>query len=79
LRDDITRIWPTAEVIDTPHADYAYRAAVAERDVISAVAQLLHGITYATDFKGGVKERRRHDAYVKVWAALKGLRASTRA
>ena len=70
---DLTTLWPDAEVIATPDADYGFRAAIPEGAVVAAVGAELRGISYKTDFKGGIREQGRHDAYMKVWSALRAL------
>jgi hypothetical protein len=70
---DITTLWPEAEVAATPSADYGFRAAIPEDQVVAAVTEQLRAIRYTTDFKGGVKDSVRHDAYMKVWGALRAL------
>jgi hypothetical protein len=72
-QSDITTLWPRAEVLATPNADYPFRAAIPEADVVTTIAEQLHSISYTTDFKGGVKDRTRHDAYMRVWSALRAL------
>src|SRR5204862_106687 len=52
--DDIQRLWPDARIEATPDADYPFRAAIDEHDVVSAVGVALRAIRYTTDFKGGV-------------------------
>jgi hypothetical protein len=69
--EDIKQLWPKALVQHTPDADYAFRAAVDQDDVIAAVGATLRDIRYKTDFKGGVAERARHDAYSRVWSAMR--------
>jgi hypothetical protein len=43
------------------------------------VAQVLHdqvmGLNWS-NFKGAVKARKRHDAYMKVWSAMHGVQDS---
>lgn len=76
--EDITRLWPNATVEATPRADYQFRAAISEDDVATEVDKALRSIRYTTDFKGGVKEPSRHDAYLKVWQAMRGLSSGER-
>jgi hypothetical protein len=67
---DIERLWPDAEITQDPSADYRYRAVVARELVAQTVANQIRAITYTTNFKGGVKNKRRHDAYLRVWSAM---------
>jgi hypothetical protein len=41
--------------------------------VVAVLDAKLRSIDYTTDFKGGVKEPHRHDAYLAVWKALRAL------
>jgi len=68
--EDIRRIWPSADVTETPDADYRFRASIGRTDTANTIAALVSGITYTTDFKGGVREKDRHDAYFKVWDVM---------
>jgi hypothetical protein len=72
-KSDIIELWPDAHVVATPTADYEFRAAVPEAEVIAAMSRKIHDIDYTTDFKGGANSRKRHDAYMRVWSALKAL------
>lgn len=73
IASDITRLWPDAIVAVTKDADYHYRAAVRETDVRRVINERIEGITYTTDFKGGVTDPDRHDAYLSVWSAMNQL------
>lgn len=74
IAEDISRLWPDADIIGTPEADYGFRSSIPESRVIEAITEELKAITYTTDFKGGVRDRSRHDAYLAVWTALRQLR-----
>lgn len=66
---DIERVFPEADVELTPRNDYRYRARIDREMVAQAMAAAIRAITYG-NFKGSVKERARHDAYMDVWSAM---------
>jgi hypothetical protein len=69
IKGDIERVIPSAHVYEDDSADYRYRADVS-RDVFKeALSQAVNRIDYA-NFKGSVKESKRHSAYMKVWQVL---------
>jgi hypothetical protein len=73
IASDITSLWPDATVSATPAADYHYRAIVPQAEVLRVIDERIAGIQYTTDFKGGVKEPDRHNAYLRVWSAMNQL------
>ena len=70
VESDILRLWPDVTVSVTPDADYHYRAALSQAEVVRVMDERIAAISYTTDFKGGVKEPDRHDAYLRVWSAM---------
>ena len=67
---DIERVLPEAEVIETPRADYRFRASVPRALVAEMLAR--QALTMTTDnFKGSVKEDWRHDLYLDVWSTMR--------
>jgi hypothetical protein len=66
---DIERTFPEAKVERTPGNDYLFRARLGREEVAAAVAEAVKAITYG-NFKGSVKERDRHDAYMGVWQVM---------
>jgi hypothetical protein len=65
----IERVFPDSQVKETPGNDYRFRALITRDQVAKAISDLVQGITYP-NFKGSVKERRRHDAYMDVWSVM---------
>ena len=69
IKGDIESVFPEACVEADKGTDYKYRARVSRQ----AVAQVLHdqvmGLNWG-NFKGEVKDRKRHDAYMNVWRAM---------
>ena len=72
IKGDIESVFPEACVEADKGTDYKYRARVSRQ----AVAQVLHdqvmGLQWS-NFKGEVKDRKRHDAYMNVWRAMNAV------
>ena len=69
IKGDIESVFPQAKVEVNQGTDYKYRARVPR----AAVAQVLHDQVMNLDwsnFKGAVKAKKRHDAYMNVWSAM---------
>lgn len=69
IKGDIESVFPQAKVEANKGSDYKYRARVPR----AAVAQALHDQVMNLDwsnFKGAVKAKKRHDAYMNVWSAM---------
>jgi hypothetical protein len=69
------------EVIETPNADYAFRAAVARADVASVLCKSAADVRYE-NFKKSIPMNRKgdryHDALMKVWSAMHALQVEER-
>ncbi len=63
---DIEAVFPDAKTWADPSADYPHRAEVPAEAVAAAVAERVRGIGY-DNFKNSVRDRSRHDAYMRVW------------
>lgn len=68
--DDITTVFPDAEVTHEPMFDYPYRAVLSREDVATAVADELMTLRYP-NFKNSVRDRKRHDTYFSVWSTMR--------
>ena len=66
---DIEAVFPKAKVIETPHRDYRFRALISRHMVALAMAKAVNQIG-ASNFKGSVPEKARHDAYAGVWNVM---------
>lgn len=69
IKGDIESVFPQAKVEVNQGTDYKYRAMVPRDEV----AQVLHDQVMNLDwsnFKGAVKAKKRHDAYMNVWSAM---------
>jgi hypothetical protein len=66
---DIESVFPDADVIEGAGTDYRYRARIDRELVVNVMADQVRAVAYP-NFKGAVKERDRHDAYMGVWSAM---------
>lgn len=67
---------PTSRAAATPRADYPWRAALSRGEWSRFLATETERLDY-TNFKSRVQQRsgsHRHDAYMRVWSAMRGLR-----
>lgn len=70
IAGDIPAVFPSAEVSNTPKADYPYRAVVSRLEVQAAMVRVVDAIDY-DNFKDSVSDDRRHDAYLEVWGVMR--------
>lgn len=66
---DIEEVFPGADVIETPSADYRFRTSVPRERVAEALQRAVKAIDY-DNFKNSVEQRSRKDAYIKVWEVM---------
>lgn len=66
---DIERIFPEADVVETPHADYRFGATLPRAAVAEMLARQALTMT-AENFKGSVEEDWPHDLYLDVWSTM---------
>ena len=71
IAGDIERVFPDAKVIDGGGTDYRFRATVPRDKVAQAMFDQVMALDYS-NFKSTVKNRQRHEAYLKVWSAMFG-------
>jgi hypothetical protein len=76
-KHDIERIFPGANVQETPSADYRFRAVLTREEVAKAISQRIMDISYG-NFKDSVHEHVRHDAYMKCWSVMARLQEEVR-
>jgi len=69
---DIEKVFPGADVKRTPGNDYLFRAYVNRKVVAQTVADRLLDLDYS-NFKGSTKDKRLHDAYMRVWGIMGDL------
>ena len=66
---DIERVFPAADVRETPGNDYLFRADVPRKEVAARIAEYIMEID-APNFKASVKDKPLHDAYMGVWSVM---------
>lgn len=69
---DIERVFGeqvAPHVVRTPDRDYAFRLLVDRQRVAEVIAAAVREIDYL-NFKGSVREKWRHDAYLGCWSAM---------
>ena len=71
-RGDIESLFPRAKVIELDGRDYQFRAYLPRKQVGDALASRVGQIEY-TNFKGSVRSRPLHDAYMAVWGIMARL------
>ncbi len=69
LKGDIERALAGVVAVETPAADYRYRAIVPRTQFAARLASLVEAIDYP-NFKNSVSEPVRHDAYMNVWGIM---------
>ena len=74
-QEDITRIFPQAQVQVGGGTDYPYRARIDREEVAQRVAEAVRGIRYP-NFKSTVDEEKRHEAYLQVWGEMADFQES---
>jgi len=72
-KEDITRVFPEVDVIETSEKDYGYSAIVTRRDVAMTIAKKIMRIDYY-NFKDSVKENDRKYIYSNIWSNSLQLR-----
>lgn len=71
-KGDIEKVFVDAKVKVDRNADYFYRAPIKRAALSAALAREVERVTYP-NFKDSVADRRLHDAYLRVWAAMLDL------
>lgn len=74
-QEDMTRIFPQAQVQVGGGTDYLYRARIDREEVAQRVAEAVRGIRYP-NFKSTVDEEKRHEAYLQVWGEMADFQES---
>lgn len=69
IKGDIESVFPQANVEVNQGTDYKYRARVPREAVAQALHDQVMDLNWG-NFKGAVKVKRRHDAYMNVWTAM---------
>jgi len=69
IAGDLERLFPGAEVVETPDADYRYRVTLPAYLVADVIREQVAGIDYP-NFKGSVRDDERHRVYSSVWSVM---------
>src|SRR4051812_39889802 len=69
LPGDIQAVFPDAEVTVGGGTDYRFRAKLHRKEVAEAVFAQVMAVDYG-NFKSSVKDKFRHDVYMKVWGVM---------
>ena len=77
LKGDIEAVFPEAVVESGKGTDYRYRARVPRAQVATVLVDRIMNLNYS-NFKGSVKESKRHDTYMSVWSVMYGAQQSNR-
>jgi hypothetical protein len=72
LAGDIERVFPDAKVATDAGTDYAFRAKIPREHVAKAMHDAVMALDWS-NFKAQVKDRARHDAYLRCWSAMYAL------
>ena len=63
---DIEEVFPGADVMETPNADYRFRAWLPRSRVTEALCQYIEKLDY-TNFKNSVEDQNRIRPLMRVW------------
>ena len=66
---DIDEVFPSADVIETPNADYRFRAWLPRSRVAVALSQYVEELDY-TNFKNSVEDQNRIRPLMRVWRTM---------
>ena len=69
LENLLAKIGGTAEIVELENADYRFRVFVDREDWQRYVSEAAASIDYP-NFKNTIQDDDRHDAYMRVWAAM---------
>ena len=66
---DIEEVFPGADVMETPNADYRFRAWLPRSRVTEALCQYIEKLDY-TNFKNSVEDQNRIRPLMRVWSTM---------
>lgn len=70
---DIERLFPSANVVQTPRNDYRYRAEIPREEVAAAVSEYVRSELYYDNHKDATDDGDLHRSYGRVWSAMATL------
>lgn len=78
IKGDIERVFPDYLVIEGAGTDYRFRTLVPRLIVADKLAEMADDISYK-NFKGSVKDKTRHDAYLRCWGIMESWQCDAEA
>jgi hypothetical protein len=69
---DIEKVFGKVKVTRSTDSDYLHRATIKIEDVELAMNRAIESVSYE-NFKSSVKDKKLHDAYLRVWSAMSEL------
>ncbi|HOF58820.1 MAG TPA: hypothetical protein PLT19_10870 [Syntrophorhabdaceae bacterium] len=69
FEEHIKNLFPDANVLKTPDADYRFRAFISKQIVSKVIASNIDNIDYG-NFKNSIDSRPYHDACINVWGDM---------
>ena len=66
MMGDIEEVFPSADVMETPYADYRFRAWLPRSEVTQALSRYVEDLDY-TNFKNSVEDKDRINPLMRVW------------
>ena len=69
IAGDIEEVFPSADVMETPYADYRFRAWLPRSDLTQALSLYVEGLDY-TNFKNSVGDKDRIRPLMQVWSTM---------
>ncbi len=71
------QVFPGAVIQQNGGTDYRYRSVLPRELVAKAIHDAVMNVNWS-NFKGAVKDRKRHDAYLRAWQAMFSLQEEQR-
>ena len=69
IAGDIEEVFPDANVMETPNADYRFRAWVSREKVNNAISKYVQNLDYV-NFKNSVEDQARIRPLMRVWSTM---------
>ena len=69
IAGDIEEVFPDANVMETPNADYRFRAWVSREKVIKTISEYVQNLKYI-NFKNSVEDQDRLKPLMRVWSTM---------
>ena len=69
IAGDIEEVFPDVNVMETPNADYRFRAWVSREKVNKAISEYVQNLNYI-NFKNSVEDQDRLKPLLSVWSTM---------